>query len=58
MEKSYERDYALNNNMFISNFNIKKSLDFIYKKFDTNSEVKLNIKPSEEILEFINEKII
>ena len=56
--KATERDYALNNNMFISNFNIKKSLDFIYKKFDTNSEVKLNIKPSEEILEFINEKII
>ena len=56
--KATERDYALNNNMFITNFDSKKSLDFVYKKFDINSEVELSLKPSEEILEFLNDEFI
>jgi UDP-N-acetylglucosamine 2-epimerase (non-hydrolysing) len=56
--KTTERDYALNYNMMISDYNQKKSLDFVHKKFEKVNESDLLVKPSNEILKFLDDKYI
>lgn len=53
--KTTEREYALNKNMLISNFDHKKSLDFVLRRYENLSQKNNSIKPSQEILNLLNE---
>lgn len=49
-----ERLYALNNNMFISNFNIDDSLSFIFNNKNISIQDLTSLKPSQEIFDYLN----
>lgn len=50
-----EREYALRENMFVSNFDLDLSLDFVYDKHKkVENEELFNTNPSTEIVEFLN----
>lgn len=52
--KKTERQYATNNNMFLSKFNTKDVHTFIRKNINTKQkEAKFDYKPSKEIYEFL-----
>tara|TARA_Y100000389_G_C17469694_1_gene529206 strand:+ start:8092 stop:9168 length:1077 start_codon:yes stop_codon:yes gene_type:complete len=52
--KKTERPYAMNNNMFVSNFDIEKSFEFIEDNLNkTNVPKNLNSNPSKEIYNFL-----
>ena len=54
--KKTERPYAMNKNMFISNFDINKSFDFIMDNLDKKYTPKsLETSPSVEIYNFLQQ---
>ena len=54
--KKTERPYAMNKNMFMSNFDINKSFDFIMNNSDKKYIPKsLDTSPSIEIYNFLQE---
>lgn len=53
--KETEREYALADNMLISNFDLDLSLDFIYKEHKiAKNNYFINVQPSAEIVNFLN----
>lgn len=50
-----ERGYALDNNMFISHYDIDNSLSFINSNVTSTYNKNLNLKPSEEILYYLED---
>jgi UDP-N-acetylglucosamine 2-epimerase (non-hydrolysing) len=52
--KTTERVYALNNNMFISEFNIDESLNFIFNNKNFSIKNINYLKPSQEIFDYLN----
>tara|TARA_B100000900_G_scaffold400909_1_gene405016 strand:- start:1382 stop:2452 length:1071 start_codon:yes stop_codon:yes gene_type:complete len=54
--KTTERKYALNKNMFVSDFSSKKSYDFLINNLETKIKIKDKIiEPSKEIVEYLKE---
>jgi len=52
--KTTERPYAMNSNMFLSNFELEKSLNFIKNNLNLNfKKENVEVTPSREIVEFL-----
>ena len=52
--KTTERPYAMNSNMFISNFELEKSLNFIENNLNLNfKKENVEVTPSREIVDFL-----